>query len=89
MRELAKLVHPRYRPLELEKLEGEDETAEEKDMSRVSLEEVEDSVKEWEVKVMLWLKWKLAVPLLYDEVLTLAFQWDNHTAFLSDFPLKF
>lgn len=38
---------------------------------------------------MVWLKWKLAIPLLYDEVLHLAFIWDSHIAFLGDFPLKF
>ena len=37
----------------------------------------------------MWLKWKLAVPLLYDEVLAVAVRWDQYTSFLPEFPLKF
>lgn len=90
IRELAKLIHPKYQDLKVNKLEQQDETVEEQEQDRQpTLSEIEQELKQWEVRVVLWMKWKLAVPLLYDEVLSLAFLWDQHTSFLVDFPLKF
>lgn len=66
VRELAALLHFKYKSLEVGKSEGQDSTAEDKDLREVSLVEVEEEVKEWEVRVMVLLEWKLAVPLLYD-----------------------
>jgi hypothetical protein len=38
---------------------------------------------------MLMVKWKLSVPLLYDEVIKIAYRWDKYTSFLEEFPLRF
>lgn len=88
LKELAKLIHPKYQDLKVSKLEQQDETAED-NVRQPSLSEIEEELKAWEVRIMLWMKWKLAVPLLYDEVVALAYLWDQHTSFLADFPLKF
>jgi hypothetical protein len=63
VKELAKMVHPKYRDLSVEKIER-GETREKE--CTMSMGELEHEIKEWEVKVMLWMRWKLAVPLLYD-----------------------
>lgn len=89
VRELARLIHPRYKKLDLEKLEGDEEEDTTEEGGGRSLGELEEQIKEWEIRVMVWLRWKLAVPLLYDEVLSIAYLWDTHTGFLGDFPLKF
>ena len=52
--------------------------------------EIEHELRQWEIRIMLWLKWKLAFPLLYDEVLNVAQLWDQFTlSLLPDFPLRF
>ena len=38
---------------------------------------------------MVQLKWKLAVPLLYDEVIAVAYDWDKYAGTLTEFPLRF
>ena len=91
VRTLAKIVHPSHQDIDLNVLENGEGRKEHVLRGRNvgSLGELEEEIKEWEGKIMVWLRWKLAVPLLYDEVLALTDQWDHHTAFLKDFPLHF
>lgn len=41
--------------------------------------EIEQLIKEYEIAIMLFLKWKLSVPNLYDEVIVIAYAWDRYT----------
>lgn len=45
--------------------------------------QIESLIKDEEVKVMLNLRWKLAMPLLYDEVITIAYMWDSYVSNLT------
>ena len=46
-------------------------------------------MREWEVEVMRLLKWKLALPLLYDEVMLAANLWGQYHSDKPDFALSF
>ena len=68
VRTLAKIVHPSHQDIDLNVLENGEGRKEHVLRGRNvgSLGELEEEIKEWEGKIMVWLRWKLAVPLLYD-----------------------
>lgn len=45
----------------------------------VTSHEIEQLIKEYEITIMLLLKWKLSMPNLYDEVIAIAYAWDRYT----------
>lgn len=89
MREYVKLVDSKYRDIAIEHIEKSSMHSEDRFEHSITPQEIEQLIKEYEIAIMLFLKWKLSMPNLYDEVIVIAYAWDRYTNELAEFPLKF